>query len=57
LFPSQRRAALIALPFCWTGARAQPAGSRRLTPAQTEGPFYPVRIPPTRMPICCATAT
>lgn len=38
-------AALVALPFCWTGARAQPAAGRRATPAQTEGPFYPVRIP------------
>ena len=38
-------AALVALPFCWTGLRAQPAGVRRPTPAQTEGPFYPVRIP------------
>lgn len=38
-------AALVALPFCWTGARAQSAAGRRATPAQTEGPFYPVRIP------------
>lgn len=38
-------AALVALPFCWTGARAQPAGPRRPTPAQTEGPFYPVAVP------------
>ena len=38
-------AALVALPFCWTRVRAQPAGVRRATPAQTEGPFYPVRIP------------
>jgi protocatechuate 3,4-dioxygenase beta subunit len=38
-------AALVAFPICWTGARAQPAGSRRPTPAQTEGPFYPVTLP------------
>ena len=38
-------AALVALPFCWTGARAQQPAARRPTPRQTEGPFYPVRIP------------
>jgi protocatechuate 3,4-dioxygenase beta subunit len=38
-------AALVALPACWTGARARPATPRRLTPAQTEGPFYPVELP------------
>ena len=38
-------AALVALPVCWTGARAQPAAARRATPAQTEGPFYPVALP------------
>jgi protocatechuate 3,4-dioxygenase beta subunit len=46
--PLSRRtaaAALVTLPFCWTGARAQPATARRLTPAQTEGPFYPVALP------------
>jgi protocatechuate 3,4-dioxygenase, beta subunit len=46
--PLSRRgaaAALVALPFCWTGARAQATPGRRPTPAQTEGPFYPVRIP------------
>lgn len=44
----QRRhvtAALIAAPFAWTGLRAQPAPPRRPTPAQTEGPFYPVALP------------
>jgi len=41
----QVAAALVALPFCWTGARAQPAPARRATPAQTEGPFYPVQLP------------
>jgi protocatechuate 3,4-dioxygenase beta subunit len=38
-------AALIALPVCWTGLRAQPAAPRRATPSQTEGPFYPVALP------------
>jgi len=38
-------AALVALPACWTGPRAQPAPQRRPTPAQTEGPFYPVALP------------
>ncbi|MGE4239276.1 intradiol ring-cleavage dioxygenase [Ramlibacter sp.] len=44
---SRRRAAaaLVALPACWTGARAQPAAPRMLTPRQTEGPFYPVELP------------
>jgi protocatechuate 3,4-dioxygenase, beta subunit len=37
--------ALVALPAIWTGVRAQPAPVRRPTPAQTEGPFYPVEIP------------
>ena len=32
-------AALVAAPALWLGARAQPAVARRLTPAQTEGPF------------------
>lgn len=36
-------AALIALPTLSLAARAQSA--RRLTPAQTEGPFYPVALP------------
>lgn len=38
-------AAVIALPAFWIGARAQPAVPRRPTPAQTEGPFYPVALP------------
>jgi protocatechuate 3,4-dioxygenase, beta subunit len=38
-------AAVVALPFCWTGTRAQPAAAPRATPAQTEGPFYPVALP------------
>jgi protocatechuate 3,4-dioxygenase beta subunit len=37
--------ALAALPAIWTGLRAQPAPPQRPTPAQTEGPFYPVEIP------------
>jgi protocatechuate 3,4-dioxygenase, beta subunit len=37
--------ALVALPAIWTGVRAQPAPGLRPTPAQTEGPFYPVDIP------------
>ena len=46
LLPRRRiAAALVALPFCWTGSRAQPAAPRRPTPAQTEGPFYPVALP------------
>ncbi len=46
--PLSRRtaaAALVALPFCWTGTRAQQAAPRRATPRQTEGPFYPVSLP------------
>jgi protocatechuate 3,4-dioxygenase beta subunit len=38
-------AALVALPACWSSARAQNAPARRATPAQTEGPFYPVKLP------------
>lgn len=37
--------AVIALPALWLGPRAQPAGERRPTPSQTEGPYYPVRLP------------
>lgn len=35
------------MPALWLGARAQPhaAPRRMLTPAQTEGPFYPVALP------------
>lgn len=36
---------LILAPALWLGARAQPASGRRATPAQTEGPFYPVVFP------------
>jgi protocatechuate 3,4-dioxygenase beta subunit len=47
--PSQLRrreaTALVALPWIWGVARAQPAAARRPTPAQTEGPFYPVSLP------------
>lgn len=38
-------AALVAAPVLWLGPRAQPAPDRRATPAQTEGPFYPVELP------------
>jgi protocatechuate 3,4-dioxygenase, beta subunit len=38
-------AAPIAVPIAWTGAGAQPTAPRRATPAQTEGPFYPVSLP------------
>ena len=38
-------AALVAAPALWLGARAQPATTRVATPAQTEGPFYPVQLP------------
>ena len=38
-------AALVIAPALWLGVRAQPAPLRRATPAQTEGPFYPVAFP------------
>lgn len=38
-------AALAAFPMVWTGLGAQPAPVRRPTPAQSEGPFYPVNLP------------
>ena len=38
-------AALVAAPALWIGARAQPTVPRRATPAQTEGPFYPLQLP------------
>lgn len=38
-------AAIVALPFCWRSVRAQQAAALRLTPRQTEGPFYPVELP------------
>ena len=41
----QATAALIALPACWTSARAQAPAPRLATPSQTEGPFYPVALP------------
>ena len=37
--------ALIAVPYMWLGAKAQAQAARQLTPSQTEGPFYPVRLP------------
>ncbi|HEY3046418.1 MAG TPA: protocatechuate 3,4-dioxygenase [Polaromonas sp.] len=33
------------MPALWLGPRAQPGRPRLATPAQTEGPFYPVAIP------------
>lgn len=38
-------AALVAAPVLWLGARAQAVPTRRLTPGQTEGPFYPLQLP------------
>jgi protocatechuate 3,4-dioxygenase beta subunit len=38
-------AALVALPAVWTGVRAQTPATRRATPSQTEGPFYPLELP------------
>ena len=38
-------AALVGMPALWLGVRAQPAPARRATPAQSEGPFYPVVFP------------
>lgn len=37
-------AALVIAPSLLLGLHAQPAG-RRVTPSQTEGPFYPVALP------------
>lgn len=37
--------ACIALPALLTALPARAAGARRLTPSQTEGPFYPVDLP------------
>ena len=37
--------AVVAAPWLWTRAQAQPAQPRRATPSQTEGPFYPVALP------------
>ena len=38
-------AVLAAAPALWLEARAQSAQGSRATPAQTEGPFYPVDYP------------
>jgi protocatechuate 3,4-dioxygenase, beta subunit len=35
----------IALPFIWGGVRAQATAPRRPTPRQSEGPFYPDKMP------------
>lgn len=37
--------AVWGLPALWRCARAQAPAPRRLTPSQTEGPFYPVDLP------------
>ena len=39
------RIAALALPALLTGMPARSAEPLRLTPAQTEGPFYPVELP------------
>jgi protocatechuate 3,4-dioxygenase, beta subunit len=41
----RQAAALVALPIVWNSVRAQPDAGRRVTPAQTEGPFYPFALP------------
>lgn len=41
-------AAFVALPAMHLGARAQSGGRLRPTPAQTEGPFYPLALPADR---------
>ena len=44
----QRRAltaALVVAPALWLRVRAQPVSALRLTPSQSEGPFYPLAIP------------
>jgi protocatechuate 3,4-dioxygenase beta subunit len=38
-------AALVFAPVVWRSARAQASPQRIATPAQTEGPFYPVALP------------
>ena len=45
LLNRRKAAALVAAPIVWTGLAAQPLPTRRPTPAQTEGPFYPVSLP------------
>ena len=44
----QRRAltaALVVAPALWLRVRAQPVLALRLTPSQSEGPFYPLAMP------------
>lgn len=38
-------AAVVAAPAFWWGANVQSAPGLRATPAQTEGPFYPLNFP------------
>jgi len=45
LLSRRRAAAFVAFPWVWSIARAQPVAPRRATPAQTEGPYYPVELP------------
>lgn len=39
-------AVLAVAPALLLGVRAQPVAVRQPTPAQTEGPFYPLQLPP-----------
>jgi len=41
----RQAAALVALPMVWCSVQAQTDATRRPTPAQTEGPFYPESLP------------
>ncbi len=46
LLRRQAVAAVLVVASAWClGVSAQPMAARRLTPAQTEGPFYPVTFP------------
>lgn len=46
-FSPRRRmiAAMVAGSALWPGEHARAQAARRLTPRQTEGPFYPVELP------------
>ena len=39
-------AAIVFAPWVWRSAHAQAPAQRIATPPQTEGPFYPVALPP-----------
>jgi protocatechuate 3,4-dioxygenase, beta subunit len=45
LYRRSLSAALVAMPALWFGPHAQSVPTRRATPSQTEGPFYPVELP------------